>query len=175
MSPACGAFPEGNVTLAELGECNKAATAHYLCEFPLPTENGLQGRDETAQASILLSLPRDQNFDSIGHPVICPQGHTTHGFLACDVASSCWADNYVISSEGLGVAEASCAAPLTSLPPSFLCSNGRERVPYTLVCDHRRDCGDDSDEDFCLFPRCPAGSQLQCTNRQVSRVATDNN
>ena len=173
-SPACGAFPAGNVTLAELGECDKAATAYYLCEVSATSKKEQHGENENPQPSIQLPLPQHQTFDSISHPVICPEGHTTHDFLACDVASSCWADNYVISSDGLGVSDVSCAVSLSSLPPSFLCSNGRERVPYTLVCDHRQDCSDRSDEDFCRFPPCCAGSQLQCSNQQVSCLQCTN-
>ena len=84
----------------------------------------------------------------------CPKGHVTHSFLSCDLMSDCWAENHV-----------SCDAPLTPLPPMFECSKGADRVPYTLVCDHRPDCSDGEDEHFCVFPPCP---QWTCDNRQVN-------
>ena len=86
--------------------------------------------------------------------VKCPKGHVTHTFLSCDMRSDCWAETHV-----------SCDAPLTPLPPIFECSKGADRVPYTLVCDHRPDCSDGEDEHFCVFPPCP---QWTCDNRQVN-------
>ena len=91
--------------------------------------------------------------------VACPEGHMTHSFLACDVKSACWARGY-------GEAY-TCGAPLTPLPPSFTCDSEVERVPYTAVCDHRADCGDGSDEDFCVFPVCQGGANMECALRQV--------
>ncbi|KAK7495131.1 hypothetical protein BaRGS_00013541, partial [Batillaria attramentaria] len=58
-----------------------------------------------------------------------------------------------------------CAAPMTPLPPSFTCDSQAERVPFSLVCDHQKDCGDGSDEEFCVFPPCEAGL-YQCENKQ---------
>ena len=105
--------------------------------------------------------------------VTCPDGHMTHAFLACDVSVSCWAGNDVIFSLhphtwALPTPQ-SCSAPLavTSLPPSFPCPSGEWRVPYSLVCDHRPDCQDGSDETFCLFSTCHE-SHFQCLNKQVS-------
>ena len=167
MHPACGAFPEGNVTLAELGECNRATTAHYLCELPPPSHGHPTEEQTTTSNHLQLSRPANQTFPSIFHAT-CPKGHVTHNFLACDVTSACWAENYASSSDTWEAAgRDSCDAPLTSLPPSYACGGGRERVPYSLVCDHRDDCPDGSDEQFCVFPQCSGSSQLQCNNQQV--------
>nr|KAG5702607.1 hypothetical protein BaRGS_027993 [Batillaria attramentaria] len=38
-----------------------------------------------------------------------------------------------------------------------------QTVHYTLVCDHKRDCLDGSDETFCEFRRCP---ERRCQNKQ---------
>ena len=91
----------------------------------------------------------------------CPENSTTHTFLACDVKSSCWARAFSASF--------SCGAPLTPLPPMMTCSNGVQHVPYMLVCDHRVDCDDSSDEDFCSFPSCDGMrvEQFDCGNKQV--------
>jgi hypothetical protein len=48
----------------------------------------------------------------------------------------------------------------------FACDND-DRVHYTLLCDHRNDCPDKSDESFCIHPHC-AGFQCrsgQCVPR----------
>ncbi|KAL8591972.1 hypothetical protein ACOMHN_020450 [Nucella lapillus] len=87
----------------------------------------------------------------------CPAGHVTHAFLACDKASYCWSSKASDSR--------SCSPPLTPLPPSFVCNNGVQQVPYSLVCDYRADCGDQSDEDFCHFPACQR-SDFQCGGKQ---------
>ena len=53
-------------------------------------------------------------------------------------------------------------------PPSFLCINGLQFVPYSLVCDFRVDCGDGSDENFCQYLPCDIPRQYECLNKQVS-------
>ena len=105
--------------------------------------------------------------------VICPDGHVTHVFLACDVSTFCWAGRNVTfsllpESWALPTSQ-SCQVQLamTSFPPSFPCRSEEQRVPYSLVCDHRRDCADGSDETFCTFLPCLWQSQFQCLNKQV--------
>ena len=93
--------------------------------------------------------------------IVCPLGHVTHVFLACDIAVVCW--------ESQRDDVTSCSAPITPLPPGFTCTNEAQSVPYTLVCDHRPDCVDSSDEDFCVHPPCPE-DMLDCGNRQVSSL-----
>ncbi|XP_070206255.1 G-protein coupled receptor GRL101-like [Littorina saxatilis] len=51
---------------------------------------------------------------------------------------------------------------MTSLPAMFKCSAGSQRVPYSLVCDHRQQCADSSDENFCVFAPCSGSTPLQC-------------
>ena len=105
--------------------------------------------------------------------VACPSGHVTHSFLACDLSISCWAEGSVTFSLhpetwALPTSQ-SCPVPqnMTSLPPSFPCRSDERRVPYSLVCDHRRDCLDGSDETFCKLIPCDWKSQFQCLNKQV--------
>lgn len=86
----------------------------------------------------------------------CPAGHRTHTFLVCDLQSECFAEDYV-----------SCAAPLTSLPPMFNCACADETVPYSVVCDHRADCRDNSDEDFCIFQACEGADWFKCSSHEV--------
>ena len=102
----------------------------------------------------------------------CPMGHVTHTFLACDELTFCWAEDDVTFSHQSDVwavpTSVSCPAPLdvAVLPPSFPCRSVEQRVAYSLVCDHRPDCQDDSDETFCYFPPC-GPAQFACHNKQV--------
>ena len=104
--------------------------------------------------------------------VTCPKGHVTHVFLACDMSTSCWAEGDAIFSLHPKTwalpSSQSCPVPLAvTSPPSFPCDSDEWRVPYSLVCDHRRDCQDGSDETFCKFTACNWQSQFQCLNTQV--------
>nr|KAG5708620.1 hypothetical protein BaRGS_033041 [Batillaria attramentaria] len=42
-------------------------------------------------------------------------------------------------------------------------SCGTQTLHYTLVCDHKQDCADGSDENFCVFAKC---LDWQCRNHQ---------
>ena len=102
--------------------------------------------------------------------IACAGGHLTHEFLACDVQSACQARDASASTSCVARGDDTagvCRTALTPLPPSVPCGNGRGEVPYTLVCDHRPDCSDDSDESFCVFSPCDAVTQFDCGNRQV--------
>ena len=102
---------------------------------------------------------------AIGQYVICPKRHSTHAFLVCDVAVDCYAVHdveYGRDSTFYDIPIVGCPAPLTSLPPSFACSSGAQRVPYSLVCDYRQDCSDASDESFCIYVDCDKNAPLRC-------------
>ena len=95
--------------------------------------------------------------------VKCPLGHVTHSFLACDMQSACWASDRDLDRS------VTCLPPLaTILPPYYACADGVAHVPYTMVCDHRPDCTDHSDETFCVFSPCRADDHFDCGDRQVS-------
>ena len=59
---------------------------------------------------------------------------------------------------------------LTFDPPMMSCDNGWERVSYTLVCDFRADCSDDSDEDFCTEETKLEPGYWDCGNKQVRNI-----
>ena len=82
----------------------------------------------------------------------CPKHHVTHSFLACDVRSDCLAESHQ-----------SCT--YDGKVPMMPCDDGVEQVPMTLVCDHREDCTDGSDELDCVYPRCLPG-YFTCDNSQ---------
>ena len=148
--PLCGLMVAPYTTVT-MHSCRSRDMARILCQ--------VTQTDHAKAASILAGLsvlvqsasPRIAN-------ITCKDNHITHSFLACDVSSKCWNDGgvaYVSSVNGWDVPSDSwCHAPIKPLPPAFMCKNAGQRVPYTLVCDHRADCIDQSDEDFCDFPPC---------------------
>lgn len=127
--------------------CSVASSSSFICEAPGSDEETLVQMPVSIEARWSVSVLR------------CPSHYYTHTFLACDVSSHCWATKFDTSR---------CEAPLTPLPPFFTCANEIQRVPYTLVCDHRPDCNDRSDESFCVFPACPSKNFYRCANSQVS-------
>ncbi|PVD27969.1 hypothetical protein C0Q70_10545 [Pomacea canaliculata] len=152
--PACGLFylqdMNGGI---KLKKCDEPRISHALCETEAAPGNQLRPEKSNPRITFL-DISAWQNDSS---KVVCPAGHMTHTFLSCDVASACWMRSSL----------SSCDAPLSSLPPAFDCDNGFDRVPHTLVCDHRSDCPDGSDEDFCEFASCYTSGKYDCGNHQV--------
>ena len=134
--------------------CNHPFSLNILCEF----DSAPQGFIASIRSSLSFPFPY----------IICSGNHVTHTFLACE--ENCYGDSMFMESEKWGVPEpTSCHAPLTSLPPLFLCNNGGQRVPYSVLCDFRSDCTDSSDEDFCTFLQCIANIQRSCgSSKQVT-------
>ncbi|KAK7103352.1 hypothetical protein V1264_018270 [Littorina saxatilis] len=129
-------------------------------------------REGTKRSSVAGSQT-DTNSENGGPSFVeCPSGHVTHSFLACDKLASCFAPREEMRFSSARESwdkplSTSCRAPMTSLPPSFPCERGSQRVPYSMVCDHRQDCQDDaSDEDFCVFSSCSARRLRRCGRSQ---------
>ena len=140
----------------------------FLCEL----ESREDVNKDSARASTSINIGISHGKSPPVPHVKCPDGHVTHAFLACDMQSACWQDRQEsVESEVWGVpSTASCPAPMTSLPAMFTCSSGGQRVSYSMVCDHRPQCGDGSDESFCVFPPCSATTPMQCgTSTQVHK------
>lgn len=136
--------------------CDGYSSNHpdILCEVETHSDENRQ-----SSSSLLPARPTVSKTRGFRH---CPMGHSTHDFLSCDATSACLVHTY-------GSVTA-CLESVTSLPPFFTCNNGFESVPYTLVCDYRRDCDDNSDEDFCVFPPCDNLKAYDCGNQQVTRA-----
>ena len=153
-------------------------TDRILCQTPDAGQSQrTQPLSRAVQKAQPIMLPVNVTlFREKGHGwwVTCPTDHVTHAFLACDVSAFCWAGRNVTFSllpESWALpASWSCPAPVTFLPPSFPCRSEEQRVPYSLVCDHRPDCADGSDEGFCTFLPCQWQTEFQCTNKQVSHT-----
>ncbi|KAK7487373.1 hypothetical protein BaRGS_00021335, partial [Batillaria attramentaria] len=84
---------------------------------------------------------------------VCPEGHMTRTFLSCDASTHC----------GVSKPLMACPTQHSGEIPMFVCDNGVQTLHYTLVCDHRQDCVDGSDESFCEFASCP---ERQCRSQQ---------
>ena len=177
--PLCGSLdrnsPPGSVYLVDC----LAAVNHrgYLCQIPdasrgQPTQPRSPDRQHTWPHLAKVSVTTAGE-DRRWRPVTCRDGHVTHTFLACDLSTFCWADRDVVFSHrpdswALPTFQSCPVRPaMPSLPPSFQCGSVEQYVPYTLVCDHRRDCADGSDEILCTFLPCRGLAQFQCQNKQV--------
>ena len=150
LKPFCGYVSwEANAGLLFIG-CDTIEYP-YLCEVKTQKNDSIQA-ERRLPITILSKQTQKLNtsFASSIEEVICPQGHITHTFLACDLVSMCWHRNGRSGSNPQN-SDNVCIAPLKPLPPSFNCHVNGQYVPYTLVCDHRSDCSDGSDEDFCVF------------------------
>ena len=160
----CAAYHPGSATfhLVACQDAGQACHCSYLCE---PLHEADAGGATQLLPAGLSPISGMEALTTYGYKkinaVVCPSGHLTHDFLSCDSRSACWA----AASDARG-ARSRCLAPLRPLPPSFPCSDGAGTVPYSLVCDHRPDCSDSSDETFCDFPPCARG-MWQCDNLQV--------
>ena len=176
--PFCGSMSSRAYTDVRLLPCEKAISVGYLCEVGPAAGHTLR----SAQVPVIVSLtpPWRSIWNSSSIDVVaCPKGHVTHTLLACDLSSDCWLEQSGGHSARDGV---KCSAPLRPLPPSFGCRERGQYVPYTLVCDHRPDCFDSSDEDFCVFSSgdrengdflCGGNLTVQCDQtRQVAFCLT---
>ncbi|KAK7474678.1 hypothetical protein BaRGS_00034102 [Batillaria attramentaria] len=151
VPPVCAEFSESSSKL--VGLYPVACTEERKWRIPLPilcetnTSTFLVGK--TVHIALQDTLLGNQFAK-------CPANHSTHNFLLCDKHSACWLDE-----------SGDCTAAVTPLPPSFSCADQIERVPYTLVCDYRKDCSDESDETFCAFPDCALIYPFQCLSGEV--------
>ena len=139
---------------------------HHLCEFPAAQKG--TGSYNAVRELTFSTLGRK---DVVSRFVSCQMGHLAHTFVVCHLPSACWAEDDVSFGSDRDFWDipsyTTCLAPLSPLPPSYACASG-DRVPYTFVCDHRRDCSDSSDENFCQHPSCEQSLPLQCGDvRQV--------
>ena len=96
--------------------------------------------------------------------VTCQGHHVTHEFLSCDRKSRCGKDacyfNRATRDTSEFISTVQHSADSTAM---FACSSGDTEVAYSLLCDFRQDCADNSDESFCHHPAC---KEFTCTNGQ---------
>ena len=96
--------------------------------------------------------------------VICPQGHVTHAFLSCDPKSRCGQSKCNFYKETRLIVEVVSAAQHSAdTVAMYSCSSVDTELSYSLLCDFRQDCADNSDESFCHHPACEG---FACTSGQ---------
>lgn len=159
---SCGQLTSpGVMYISVMDNCHEPLRRRYLCETR--TVDRKRGSQRAME-----NMPDDSANQTLPFPQVrCPRGHVTHTFLACDAKSSCFSRTYVSND---WTVLSSCGVQLQPELPSFACTDGFERVPYSLVCDYRRDCLDNSDEDFCVFAPCAGDTPSQCADsKQVNR------
>ena len=163
----CGSM--GYPGLVVFGSCfSELFETYALCERDESSTEAMTGQnDALRRPGVQVPVPSDSTVD-VAYTV-CPSGHWTHEFLACDVLSACWRqDSFKPWSQNRRNMTSSCLFPFTVM---FTCTSGVGHVPYSLVCDHGQDCLDNSDEDFCVHPSCTEAGQFQCSNKQASPEA----
>lgn len=135
-------------------DCEYKGLFNFVCEHEVSTPPSMEQ---------VLFPPPILSLDSFSSPhnvmtITCPEGHVTQNFLSCDVASRCGATSY----------RKTCKVPGAGTVAMFTCSSAGETIPYTLVCDYRPDCLDESDEDFCVYDiHC---TEHSCKNGQCFRT-----
>ncbi|KAL8615353.1 hypothetical protein ACOMHN_023073 [Nucella lapillus] len=166
-SPAHTCFMLGGDALFHFSCRQTFSTHHVLCQFTSNRTVGQAGwanRTREARAYTprstngLLTQVRtkpSERFPAWLQMARCPGQHSTFQFLACDRAAHCWTQS-----------SAACSRSPPLRPAMFTCTAGGERVPYSLVCDHRSDCPDHTDEDFCVFPACRQFGYHNCGGKQ---------
>ena len=146
--PFCGYLSRSNQMMQHT-DCFKARQMQVVCEFEKPEDNDT-GVDQLHKLSLNNSLTSLWTVRVLP----CPFGHVTRDFLLCDANSQCGVDTIMTS------------CPVANKHSNmFLCENGRQTLPYTLVCDHISHCRDSSDENFCVFSKCNH-TQFVCSNQQ---------
>ena len=152
----CGAYSMTSGTILLTLICSKPLPYHLLCEM---------SQVDSPNTKRLIPPPEAPTNQTLPFPSeTCPDGHFTHTFLAFDMKSSCCSWNNDKTPKTAACEKEDLNYP----PPAFICTNGIEVAPFTLVCDHRHDCEDGSDEDFCHWEPCGGDKPMKCTtSRQV--------
>ena len=179
LTTDCGVITRPDDIHLRLSRCEGVPESwtYGLCEMDTPRQTPQPSRHGRSLRSPIIRLSNLTDEKLPSNVVRCPSLHVTYNFLACDVQSACWLKSDVTYGSGSGGGGGSwgvpspggCPAKLTALPPTFACAGGVDGVPYSMVCDHRHDCLDRSDERFCVFPPCDNTWQFQCRNKQVDR------
>ena len=157
---ACSAYNRFNDfdTKLSFSFCTGIYLNNYVCEKPAHRTNDESGLDRTSL------FPAEQPKNKLAMPFIrCPSRHVTHDFLACHGQSRCRTDPS--KSRCFFSSSAITSEELTSFTLKFPCVTVKERIPYTFVCDYRKDCVDASDEVFCVHAN-PNCTGFTCENGQ---------
>ena len=138
----------------------KSISHHFVCDKHARQQEAFLSRHVNISLKSQSPFTFKQTRQNL---VTCPEGHVTHTFLSCDPKTLCKRTVCYFSSRTGNVEAVSAAQHLTNTVAMYSCSSGETEVSYSLLCDFRQDCADNSDESFCYHPPC---TQFTCTNGQ---------
>ena len=124
--------------------CYPSCTRHFVCEKPALSQK-LFSSPSVKYTFDQQSIPTFRQSDLA--MVLCPEGHVTL-FFSCDPESR-FENDLEYLKEG---SSASKYFAYTLVLYSYF--SGDADVSYSLLCDLRHDCADNSDEAFCYYPVC---------------------
>ena len=134
-----------------IGASVEHKVSHFVCEKPAhfqkPFSSDVVQFSSDQQWTLAFQQPSQQM-------IICSAGHVTHAFLSCDPESRCGQSTCFFSKGTRNAAD---------IVAMYSCTSGDIEVSYSLLCDFRQDCADNSDESFCYHPVCKGFS---CTTGQ---------
>ena len=133
--------------------------ATFVCE------KGTEQKDVSQPVEFLLYSESSFSFHLTRQTLVtCPEGHATHAFLSCDPKSRCGQTECYFSTRTREISSPiSASRHSVHTVTMFSCTSSDTEVSYSLLCDFRQDCEDNSDESFCYQPPC---AELSCTNGQ---------
>ena len=158
---AKGCFTTSIIYFLRLSPCSE--TEATVCEVVV-RNNDI--RNDRLEAITLpgVSLALEKQKEGIAR---CRNGQFTHNFLTNDLNNVCREEIASPCSSSHCALENTTRFHGTNKRMAsfdmFTCEDDDTRLSYTLVCDFRQDCQDDSDESFCLHSSCNA---FTCTNSQ---------
>ena len=139
--------------------------------------SGSQSTVEYSHINVLRAAVPNHTMKHLGL-VHCPLGHFVHSCLACYTESHCgvdvaWSQCAVSVQDGRRALDSNVGKHLSAVSTvMFMCANKRRTLPYSLVCDFRYDCSDQSDESFCFHSQsCGEDKGYLCANGQCVNIS----
>lgn len=150
---ACVSISVRETILFHPTRCSEKNCNSFLCQSNIqPLEN-----DRTARVEfpVVNNTAGVHHLRSVSILVRCPDEHLTHDFLSCDSESICGVVDPVSHCTSRTDSRSDPASEVSSTGRSavttemFECYNRERTVHYSLLCDFRHDCSDQSDETHC--------------------------
>ena len=127
--------------------CINTFCKSYLCAF-LTNTNKSYTIDKKKETNLGYSKYYSKSEHNLYR---CVTNDYIRSFLLCETVSSCSSFGNIFMCKD-GYLETYQRKTLKIEFNLFTCEDKRQVISYTLVCDHRSDCDDGSDESFCLYP-----------------------
>ena len=158
------------------------ASTSFVCEQTLSQNTTRQQHPGTvASVKMPIIVPdittgAERRAKAVPTLTLCPSGHFTRDFLACDLQAACHVNHEMKCPLALTTARDTSRSwnntgqgrlKLVEDLKMFVCENQAQTLPYSLVCDFARDCSDGSDESFCEYKTNQCGkNEYQCDSGQ---------